>query len=55
MKRIIALVVMLLTVGVVAAAQQTEKTNETITLCIPHVATSSGERIVGFEIEVTSA
>lgn len=54
MKRIIALLAVLLTASVMAAAQNTEKTNETVTVCIPHVATSTGERIVGFEIELTS-
>jgi hypothetical protein len=54
MKRKVALIAALLTASVMAAAQNTAKTNETFVLRIPHVLTTSGERIVGFEIELTS-
>ncbi len=45
---------MLLSASVMAAAQNTGKTKETLSLRISHVQTTKGERIVGFEIEVTS-
>ncbi len=44
----------LLTASVMVAAQNTEKTNETVSFRVPHVATSTGERIVSFEIKLTS-
>ncbi len=54
MKRTVALIIVVLAAGVMAAAQNTEKPNETVSMRIPHVALSTGERIVGFEINLTS-
>ena len=54
MKRKASLIAALLTASVMAAGQNTAKTSETLSLCIRHVATTSGERVVGFQIGLTS-
>ena len=52
MNRRAALIALLLVASLVAVAQNAYA-NETVSLCIPHVATAGGERIVGFEIALT--
>ena len=54
MKREIALITLLFTISITAIAQNAANKDETVTVCIPHVATAPGERIVGFEIELTA-
>ena len=54
MKRQGTLIAILFMASVMAAAQDTAKKHESLSLCISHVVTTSGEHIVGFEIELTS-
>jgi len=54
MNRKVALIALLLTVSVVGVAQNVAKASETVSLSIPHITTAKGERIVGFEIELTA-